>query len=383
MKMDWTVQSIFPCRTAILKMKRFAWFLFVLFVAGGVVAGGVVWYRLEHRQVGAVAPSAAPAKKRPAVPVETAPVRIGTVTRTITAIGTLQSDESVIVRPEIAGRIVEINFKEGVAVRKGATLLRLDDSIYEAEIKRAQAALALSRKNFERADNLHRKGVGSARKRDETLAQLRVDEAQVELAMTMLDKTRIRAPFGGIVGLREVSVGDYVSPGHDLVNLESIHLLKVDFQIPQTVLTTATPGQPIGVRVDAFPGREFPGQVLAIDPMVDVRTRSVAVRGLIPNSDRLLRPGLFVTVELPVERREGAILVPEESVLSVGGDQFVYRVVDGRARIAKVALGRRRSGEVEVTDGLGAADTVVTAGHQKLRDGAPVMAVDTTQGAKP
>jgi membrane fusion protein (multidrug efflux system) len=182
----------------------------------------------------------------------------------------------------------------------------------------------------------------------------------------------LMAPFDGVLGLRKVSVGDYVTPGQDMVNLESIASLKVDFRVPEIFLAALKPGQEIGVTVDAFPGRRFDGVVYAIDPLVDEAGRSVALRARIPNADRELRPGAFVSVTLVVERRENAVMVPEQAMVARGGEQFVYRIVDGVAVLTGVTTGKRRNAQVEIIKGLAAGDVVVTAGQMKLRDGVAV-----------
>ncbi len=354
-------------------MKLFRYLLGAAVVCG-LLAGGFFWYQSQQSQAKETPAAAGPGAH--AVPVEAVQVTIGTVERVISAVGTLESNESVILRPEIAGRIERINFQEGTPVKRGDTLFQLDDSIYEAEAEQAQASLELSRKNYDRARELHKKGAGTASKLDETQAQLRVDEAGAAYALTMLDKTRIRAPFDGIVGLRSVSVGDYVSPGQDLVNLESIEPVKLKFSIPQTALTAVSVGQTIEVTVDSFPGKSFQGEIYAIDPLVDEATRTLVVRARIPNPDRLLRPGLFVTVKLTVEHREGAVLVPEQAIVPQGEERLVFRVVDGKAEAAPVTLGQRQNAMVEITEGLGSGDVVVVAGYQKLRNGAPVMVLN-------
>lgn len=362
-------------------MMKFVRYLLGAVVVCGLFAGGFFWYQSQQSQANETS-SVVPAKAPPGVPVEAAAVTVGTVVRVISAVGTLESNESVILRPEIAGRIEKINFQEGTSVKKGVTLFQLDDSIYEAEAAQAQANLELSRKSYERANELYKKRVGTASKLDEAQAQLRVNEAGVALSLTMLEKTRIRAPFNGIVGLRSVSVGDYVSPGQDLVNLESIQPMKVKFSVPQKALTAVALGQGIEMTVDSFPGKAFSGEIYAINPLVNAATRTVVVRARIPNPGGLLWPGLFATVKLTVEKRDGAILVPEEAVVSVGDGRFVYCIVEGKARMTQVTLGRRQTGMVEIPDGLAPGEVIVLAGHQKLRDGVAVMVLDTGKVAE-
>lgn len=325
-------------------------------------------------------PAAAQTPEAEPVPVEAREVEVGTVAQDVSAVGSLMSNESVIIRPEIAGRIVGIHFAEGGRVEAGARLFSIDDSIYRAELTEAEASLRLSERNYARADELFQRGSGTARARDEAVAKLQTDRAALALVRARLDKTQIVAPFEGIVGLRNVSVGDYVTPGQDLVNLEDVDPVKVDFRVPERYLAALAKGQRLVIQVDAFPGRAFEGEVYALDPRIDVAGRSVAIRATVPNDDGLLRPGLFARVRLTVEARENAITIPEQAIVPRGQDRFVFKVVDGKAVMTKVTLGLRRTGEVEVVEGLAPGDLVVTAGQLKIRDGSPVEIVEAGPG---
>ena len=342
------------------------------------VAVGSYWYSLGRSDAG---PKSASPPLAQAVFVEAVPVRTGLMTRDITAVGTLRSNESVMVRPEITGRITAIHFREGDAVREGARLISLDNSVNRAEVAQADAHLDLNRRNSSRAVELFDRKVGTGRTRDEAVAAVRIAEAELALARARIDKTRIVAPFEGVLGLRRVSVGDYVNPGQDIVNLEDIDPIKVDFRVPEVSLPLLRDGQPIEVQVDAFPGETFQGHVYAIDPQVDVQGRSVAIRARLPNADGRLKPGLFARVGLIVERRENAMLLPEQAIVPLEGRSAVFRVVDGMARLTEVGIGQRRSGQVEIVRGLKPGDLVVTAGQLKLRDGVAVTTTATAAGA--
>jgi membrane fusion protein (multidrug efflux system) len=281
----------------------------------------------------------------------------------------------VIIRPELAGRIADIRFEEGERVTRGQPLIVLDDTIYRAELEEVRAALELSRANHERAIDLLKRGAGTTKARDEALAELRANEAALALAQARLDKSVIRAPFEGMIGLRKVSVGDFVAVGQDMVNLEQIDPLKADFRVGEVYLGAVRPGQRIVLGVDAFPGEQFAGEVYAIDPLIDESGRSIVLRARLPNPDARLRPGLFVRVMLVLNERTDAIQVPEQALVPQGQDQFVFRVVDGKAALTKITTGIRRDGMVEIVEGLGPEDEVVTAGQLKLRDGAPVKPV--------
>lgn len=361
-------------------MKRRAKKAFATVLLVGAAAAGGAYYSYVYRgpEVGAVALSRneAQALAQPqAVPVETAVAQVATVSDEVTAVGTLLSNESVVIRPEIAGRIAEIHFAEGARVASGAPLVQLDASTYRAELTQARANLEYSRKNFERADELYMRHTGTERARDEALARHEVDKAAVALAQAHLDKMRIDAPFGGIVGLRKVSVGDYVEAGDDIVNLEDIDPLKVDFRVPERYLRTLEAGQKVRVEVDAVPGKGFNGIVYAIDPHVDPEGRSVALRARLPNEDGVLRPGLFARVKLVVGERSGALVIAEQAVVPRGDDRFVFKVVDGKAILTKVEVGQRRYGRAEIVTGLAEGDVVVTAGQLKIRDGTPVRPI--------
>jgi len=312
-----------------------------------------------------------------AMPVEVARATAAQATRELRSIGTLASDESVDVASELAGRITEIAFQEGEAVQAGAVLVRLDNALARAEATDASAKLVLAEANFARANSLSKSGTGTQRARDEALAALETARAAVELTQARLEKTDIRAPFDGIVGLRQVSVGAFAQVGQALVNLEKIDSLKLDFQLPEINLADVRVGMPIGIAVDAFPGETFEGRIYAIDPHLDVNGRSLRIRARLPNPDLMLRPGLFARVTLSVAARGQIVLVPESAIMPRAGDLFVYVVRDGRAVETKVRLGRRLAGEVEVTEGLAPGDAVVIAGQIRLRDGALVEVVSS------
>jgi membrane fusion protein (multidrug efflux system) len=343
------------------------------------VGGGAFWYlRLEPAQQ----VHTAAAQERPAaIAVEAAEVEVGQVVDAMTVTGNLRSDESANIATEIEGRVEGVHFIEGQAVEQGALLFTLDDAVYRAELATAEANLELSERNSERAIELLQRDAGTVRARDEAEAQLAINRAEVDLARALLAKTRITAPFAGVVGLRKVSVGGYVTPGQDLVNLEDIDPIKVDFPMPERALSAVEVGQPIEVTVDAWPGRTFEGEVYAIDPRIDAQGRSIAIRATIDNQEGLLRPGLFAAVRLITDRRDQAVLIPEQAIFAQAGKPHVYKVVDGVARLAEVELGGRRVGQAEITAGLAAGDVVVTAGQVKLHDGAEVRVVDPDRSA--
>lgn len=347
--------------------------------AGLMVAlAGGGWWLFAASGNGPAAPKGGPGGP---VTVEARSVEIGPMAREITAVGSLMAGESVMIRPEIAGRVLAIAFEEGQHVAKGHPLFRLDDSTLAADLDQARANLVLSKSNADRASRLAAQGAGTVRTQEEADNKLRIDQAKVEQARAALAKTQIVAPFAGLVGLRAVSVGAYVAPGQNLVNLEAVDPIKVEFRVPELLLAHVRTGQAVEVAADSYAGRLFSGSVYAIDPAIEAAGRSLVVRARIPNPEHLLRPGQFVRLSLKVEGAAESISIPEEAVVPKGDTFMVFKVVDDKAVPAPIKLGHRLGGMVEVTEGLAAGDVVVTAGQMKLRPGAAVkVAGSKTEG---
>jgi membrane fusion protein (multidrug efflux system) len=301
--------------------------------------------------------------------------------QTITAVGSVRSDESVTLRPEVTGRIAEIRFKEGQAVAKGALLVKLDDSVVKADAEQARANLWLAKAKSDRAAELNQKGFVSAQAKDEAEGGLRVAQATLASAEARLAKMEIRAPFSGVIGLRQVSVGDYVKDGQDMVNLEAIEALKVDFKVPEVFLRQVQVGQSMQLTLDAVPGKTYEGKVLAINPLVDAAGRSVVIRAQIRNTNATLRPGMFARVRLITDAKADTLVIPEQALVPQGEDQFVYKVVDGRVQRTRVEIGQRREGKVEIVRGVAEKDMVVTAGQLKIRDGTVVKLAAAPEAA--
>ena len=357
-------------------------------LVAALAAGGGYWYGTRRAPAtGATtqAPARGPAPMQgapQAMVVQATKVVRAPMPQAITAVGSLRSDESITVRPEVAGRISEILFKEGQHVAKGTTLIRLDPSVNAAEVQQARANLKLAQSKYDRAVELSQQNFISKQAKDEAENNLRVAEAAVALASARLAKTEIRAPFSGVIGLRVVSIGDYVKEGADVVNLESIDPLKVDFRVPEIYLTQVQAGQTLSIALDALPGKTFDGKVYAVNPLLDAAGRSVVIRAMVGNTDKSLRPGMFARVRLITRDERDALVIPEQAIVPQGDEQYVFRIVDGKALRAKVAIGQRRDAKVEVLQGLTADDVVVTAGQLKLRDGVPVTIVNGNAAAR-
>ena len=360
----------------------------VVAVIGMVGAGTAAWWL--QKPGAAVPQNAAPAVARNAqragaakpISVEVAHVRAMAISDEVQAVGSLRSRRSVVLRPEVSGRVTQLHFRDGARVRQGQLLVQLDDQLPRAQVQQAQAELSIARANHQRNQELVAQGFISQRSVDESAANLQVAQAKLALAQATAARLKIVAPFDGIAGIGNVHVGDYLKDGTDIVNIEDIDSVWVDFRLPERYQTQVRVGQGARVELDALPGATFSAVVRAIDPQIDANGRSVAVRGSIDNRDLQLRPGMFARVTAVFGARADARVVPEEAIVPLGSKPYVLKVVPGAApdsRIAQrvpVQLGLRRAGQVEVLQGLELGDTVVTAGHQRVQqDGAPVRVV--------
>lgn len=355
-------------------MKRFL----LLILIAGLAGGGYYGYRYHYKPTKQQAQAQGAGAQNPGVPVEVGTVELTAVAEEVEALGTLAADESVVIAPEIAGRVVALGFKEGERVEKDQKLVMLDTAILDAELKQAQADLSLARDSYERNRSLVQRGAGTQVALEQATAQLALQEARVQLVQAKLALATIKAPFTGVVGLRSVGVGDFVSIGKPLITLTNIDPIKVDFRVPEIYLTQLKVGQPIQLKIDAVPDRPFTGEIFAIDPVVDVNGRAVRLRATVPNADLVLKPGLFARVTIMVDKRENALVVPETAVVPDGLGKTVFIVENGKAKRVPVELGKRLTGKVEIVKGLTAGMQIVTAGQMRLREGATVAIKERT-----
>ncbi len=336
--------------------------------------------------------SAKDAKPAGPVPVEARQVQLRTLSDDAQAVGSLRAHQSVVLKPESAGRIVKLGFQDGQRVRRGQVLIQLDDSLQAAQLQQAEAQSHIARTQLQRNKELLAQGFVTASALDQAQATLDVAEAQVALAKAQLQRMRVVAPFDGVAGIRSVSLGDYVKDGAELVSLEDSSTVWVDFRLPERDAPRVRPGQMLHVSLDALPGRQFEARVQALDAQLDAAGRSLLVRAQVLKPGPELRSGLFARVRLSLAERAQAVVVPEEALVPQGGKQYLIKLVpgpDGQGQVAKrleASLGLRVPGLVEITEGLKAGDWVVTAGQAKLMrgDGQPVKRVDVDQqGVKP
>ncbi len=316
-------------------------------------------------------------------PVEVAKAESATITDDIQAVGSLKSAQSVMLRPEVSGRIAKLGFTNGARVQQGQLLVQLDDSLQQAQLKQSEAQANISRTRLARNRELQGQGFVSQSAVDQAQADLQVAEAQVALAQAQINRMKVLAPFNGTAGLRKVEVGDYVRDGADIVNIDDLNALTVQFALPERTLDRLRVGQAVDLTLDGLPGRRFKGQVTALDSQVDANGRALQVLAKVANTGALLKPGMFARPRVVFAVRDNAVVVPEEALLPLGGKQYVFKVVDGaegrkQTERVEARIGMRLPGKVELLDGVKVGDTIVTAGHSRLLRGdkVPVRIVD-------
>ena len=310
----------------------------------------------------------------PAMPVEVAEARADTVIETIGTTGAVEAVQSIMVRPEVDGRIVRIHVREGASVGAGTPLFKIDDAELVAQVARAEADWDLARQALERTRTLLDQNASSQADLERAEATERSSRVSLELLRIRLERTTVRAPFAGLVGARRVSLGDYVTTSTELISLQTADPMRASFEVPERFADVIAEGQAVNFRVAALPGEEFEGIVEFVDPVVQLPGRTITTKARVPNRRRQLQPGMFIEVRLAVDVRPNAVVIPEEAVVSTQAGTAVWVVADGKVERREVDLGVRVPGEVEVRRGVQAGESVVVGGQAMLQPGAPVMA---------
>jgi membrane fusion protein (multidrug efflux system) len=309
----------------------------------------------------------------PPMPVEVSAVQSGRVVDRFDGVGSIEALESITVVSEIDGAIKSLPFTEGGAIRRGGLIAQLDDAQLAAEKARAEALRAQSKATYDRVKSVVDQGAAAPQDLDDASAALKVAEANLQLAQARYAKTRITAPFDGVIGARRVSVGTFLRAGQQIAELANIDAIRVTFSAPERLVSTLRPGAEVTVSTTAFPGLALTGTIIVIDPVVDPTTRSARVVARVQNAGRRFRPGVSANVSAILGERPRAITIPSEAVFGSGNQTFVF-IVKGDSTVARVplTLGTRMADVVEVVEGLSEGMTVVSAGHQKLFDGGKV-----------
>ena len=310
----------------------------------------------------------------PAMPVEAASARSDTVVDAILATGQIEAIQSIELRPDVEGRVIQILVREGSPVGAGTPLFKIDDAELQAQVAQVEAERDLARQSLARTRELLSQKASSQAELERADATMRSTEAQLERLKVRLARTVVRAPFAGVVGQRFVSLGDYVTSDTRLAALQTVSPQRATFQVPERYAEQVEEGQNVTFRVAALPGREFTGRVDFVDPIVQLPGRTIMVKARVPNPRRELQAGMFIEARLATAVRPNAVVIPEDAVLPLQGSNFVWVVADGKATRRQVELGVRTPGFVEVTSGVERAEQVVVGGQERLAEGAPVQA---------
>jgi len=326
-----------------------------------------------------------PAIASRATPVIVAEAKVLPFADRIEALGTLRANESVDLTATVTERVVFIGFEDGDRVKEDDILLKLSRAEEEALLEEARATANEAQVQFERAQQLAARGASSVSELDEARRIAHTARSRVQALESRLANLVVKAPFDGVVGLRNISIGALVRPGDLITTLDDDSKMLLDFSIPTTFLPVLSQGTPIVAKAAGYENTEFQGAIRSISSRIDPVTRTVVVRAEIPNEERILKPGLLMTVELRSNERE-TLVIPEEALMPTGDQNFVF-VVEGASESAvvnrrEVGIGSRRKGEVEILEGLQAGDKVVTHGTMRASDGGSVRVVAVDDGSK-
>ena len=314
-----------------------------------------------------------------ATPVVTQIVSIQPFAVTLQALGTAKANESVMITPQESDVIMSLNFSDGQRVDTGTVLAQLNSNEQKARLNELNINLAEAERQLKRIQNLVLSNSTSAQLLDEQQARVKALIAQREVAQENLNKTFITAPFSGKLGLRQVSLGAYVKPGDVLTTLDDIKTIKVDFSISERHLPSVNEGQTVFAESVAYPGVQFEGTITNVNSRIDPATRSFSIRTKIDNAAEQLRPGMLLTITLQ-KRVLNTLVIDEKALVPDHEDQFVFKVVDGKAVKTKVIIGERRPGKVQILEGVAIGDEVVVQGTLRIRDGSELRVLNSTQG---
>jgi membrane fusion protein (multidrug efflux system) len=313
----------------------------------------------------------------PAV-VETAVATTRPVEDRFQTVGTIEADEAVTIVSEIGGIVVKIPFPEGGRVERGDLIALIDDSELKADLDRTTAMRDQAKLNYDRMKVIVNQGAEAQQQLDDASAALKVADANVALAQARFDKTRISAPFAGMVGARRISPGTYVQPGTPITDLARIQELRVSFAAPERYLPLLNRGSDVNVTTTALPDQDITGKIEILEPQVDPGTRNIGIVARIPNPDDRLRPGMSADVAAVLRQRPAALTIPSEAVVIDQNQPVVYVIKpDSTVTRTVVRLGTRTKKYVEVVDGLKDGQRIVRAGQQKVFEGAKVIPVSS------
>jgi len=322
----------------------------------------------------------------PATPVIVSAARLVPFEDRIEALGTLRANESVVLTASVTDTVSALHFDDGERVAAGQLLVEMTNGEEQAQLKEARALVDEAQKQHRRVQSLATQGTASKSLLDERGREQETARARLVAIESRLSDRLIKAPFAGVLGLRNISVGALVEPGDLITTLDDDSVMKLDLAVPSVYLSSLTPGLPVVATTHAYGETEFQGEVRSIDSRVDPVTRSVLVRVLVPNDRRLLKPGMLMQVSLRKDLRQ-ALVIPEAALMPVGREQYVL-VAEPQGDVHKVErrqiqIGSRRPGEVEVLEGIEEGTLVITHGTLRVRPGQPVKVRAIDNDARP
>jgi membrane fusion protein (multidrug efflux system) len=354
--------------------------LIIVVTALAVVFGSIFgWKAYQSWQTQQARASAKP----PAVTVSSGEVAQERWEVRVDSVGGLRAIQGVDVSPEVPGSVAAISFQSGHQVERGALLVQLDASAEKAELRAVAAQLELARLDYERARGLQERTALSQAQLDRAKSVMDSLAAEAEEQQALIARKSIRAPFSGELGIRQVNVGDYLSPGAEIVTLQKLDPIYVDFTVPERHLRTLAVDQVIEIEVAAYPGETFAGRVTAISPRVEEKTRNVILQGTLVNVGLQLRPGMFARVSVLVGAVDEVLTLPRSAISFYPYGESVFLVLtrddDLVVERRQVTTGRIRAGRVEVVSGLAIGEKVVSAGQLKLRNGQRIRIDNSVQ----
>lgn len=358
--------------------------LLMLFLASTIIVGIGYWKYIQVQKAMAAGGKFAP----PPTTVTTVVVKTQTWQPVLSAVGSLKAVNGVTLSTDLAGIVSEIAFESGSAVKKGDLLVKLDTQQEEAQLRSAEVRLSFAETDFERKSDLITKKAISESDLDTAQSQLKQMQASVEEMKALVARKRLTAPFDGLVGIRQISLGQFVNPGAAIVPLQSLDPIFVEFSVPQQNFSALAVGKKLQFAVNGLAEGKFEGEITAIDSLVDPNTRNILIQGTVKNADHKLRPGMFAEVEVLLPENAGVLAIPSSSISYAPYGDSVYVVrekngPDGRAmKIVEqqtIQLGAKRGDQVSVISGLKDGDEVVSSGVFKLRPGAPVKVDNSLQ----
>lgn len=298
-----------------------------------------------------------------------------TIENMVNSSGTILGNEEVDLRSETSGKIIQILFTEGSRVNKGALLVKINDAELQAQLKKAVYNRDLAKdKEFRQRALLEKQGT-SKEAYDMVLNELNSANADIELIKAQIDKTEIRAPFDGVVGLRSVSVGSYITPNTPIVSMQSNNPVKIDFSIPEKYYGYIRTNSNISFKIQNS-SKTYKAKVYAIEPKIDPSTRTIKARAIANNDDRSLFPGSFTEINVVLDNLKDAIMIPTEALIPDIEGEKVYILKNGKAAAQKVTSGIRTDKELQIIDGLAKGDSLIVSGIMQLRPGSPIKAVN-------